>query len=68
VKKAMLNASVKSCLLINHTRFDRVALHVLANLDDFDWVITDQAPEPGVQQQLMNAGIQLTIARPLENT
>jgi DeoR/GlpR family transcriptional regulator of sugar metabolism len=68
VKKAMLNAAVKTCLLVNHTRFDRVALHVLANLDDFDWVITDQVPEPNVQQQLVDAGIQLTIARSLENT
>lgn len=68
VKKAMFNAAVKTCLLVNHTRFDRVALHVLANLDDFDWVITDQVPEPNVQQQLLGAGIQLTIARPLENT
>ncbi|MBU1294495.1 MAG: DeoR/GlpR family DNA-binding transcription regulator [Gammaproteobacteria bacterium] len=68
VKKAMINAAVKTCLLVNHTRFDRVALHVLANLDDFDWVITDQVPEPNVQQQLVDAGIQLTIARPLENT
>jgi DeoR/GlpR family transcriptional regulator of sugar metabolism len=68
VKKAMLNAAVKTCLLVNHTRFDRVALHVLANLDYFDWVITDQVPEPNVQQQLVDAGIQLTIARSLENT
>jgi|TARA_R110001583_G_scaffold45152_3_gene142620 DeoR/GlpR family transcriptional regulator of sugar metabolism len=68
VKKAMLNTAVKTCLLVNHTRFDRVALHVLASLDDFDWVITDQVPEPSVQQQLVDAGIQLTIARPLENT
>lgn len=68
VKKAMLNSAVKTCLLINHTRFDRVALHVLANLDDFDWVITDQVPEPSVQQQLVDAGIELTIARSLENT
>ncbi|RBP83502.1 DeoR/GlpR transcriptional regulator [Marinomonas rhizomae] len=68
VKKAMLNAAVKACLLVNHTRFDRVALHVLANLDYFDWVITDQVPEPNVQQQLVDAGIQLTIARSLENT
>ncbi|GGN24994.1 MULTISPECIES: DeoR/GlpR family DNA-binding transcription regulator [Marinomonas] len=68
VKKAMLNAAVKTCLLVNHTRFDHVALHVLANLDDFDWVITDQVPEPSVQRQLVDAGIQLTIARPLEET
>lgn len=63
VKKAMMNAAVKTCLLVNHTRFDRVALHVLADLEDFDWVITDQVPEPAIEEHLSNAGIQLTIAR-----
>lgn len=66
VKKAMLGAAVKKCLLVNHSRFDRVALHVLANLDDFDWVITDQPPAPEISQSLAASGISLTIAKPLE--
>jgi len=68
VKKVMLSAAVKKCLLVNHSRFDRVALHVLADLEDFDWVITDQVPEPAIAEQLSNAGIQLTIARSPEDT
>jgi len=68
VKKAMLSAAVKTCLLVNHTRFDRVALHVLADLEDFDWVITDQVPESAIAEHLSSAGIQLTIARSPEAT
>ncbi|WCN08867.1 DeoR/GlpR family DNA-binding transcription regulator [Marinomonas mediterranea] len=63
VKKAMLSAAVKKCLLVNHSRFDRVALHVLADLEDFDWVITDQVLESAIEERLLDAGIQLTIAR-----
>lgn len=68
VKKAMLDTAVKRCLLVNHTRFDRVALHRLADLDQFDWIITDQAPDETILENLALSGIQLTIARSMEAT
>ncbi|OZG73607.1 DeoR family transcriptional regulator [Hahella sp. CCB-MM4] len=61
-KRAMLKGSVKSCLLISHQRFGHVALHVLANLEEFDAVITDCSPGDEVFNELTQSGIHLTIA------
>lgn len=62
-KRAMIAAARKTCLLINHARFGRTALHVLADLTDFDTIITDAAPAPEERAALDRAGITLTIAR-----
>ncbi len=43
-KRAMTNAAARSCLLVNHQRFGRPALHVMADLTDFDAIITDASP------------------------
>lgn len=44
-KRAMIGSSEQSCLLINSRRFGRTALHVLADLTEFDTVVSD-APLP----------------------
>lgn len=62
-KRAMMNAAAQSCLLINHKRFGRSALHVLADLTEFDAIITDAAPAPEDRAAMDRAGIKLTIAR-----
>ncbi len=62
-KRAMMAAAAKTCLLINHQRFGRSALHVLAGLADFDTIITDDHPAPEDRAALDRAGITLTIAR-----
>lgn len=61
-KRAMMDAAAQSCLLINHKRFGRSALHVLADLTEFDAIITDAAPDPEDRAALDRAGIRLTIA------
>ncbi len=61
-KRAMMNVSAKRCLLVNHARFGRSALHVLADLSEFDCVITDAAPAPEDRAAIDRAGIALTIA------
>ncbi len=62
-KRAMMAASARCCLLINHARFGRSALHVLADLTEFDTIITDDAPAPEDRAALDRAGIALTIAK-----
>jgi DeoR/GlpR family transcriptional regulator of sugar metabolism len=62
-KRAMMQAAERSCLLVNRTRFGRSALHVLAELPDFDAIITDGAPEPETRVALDRAGVAITIAR-----
>ena len=62
-KRAMMAAAARTCLLVNHERFDRTALHVLADLADFDSIITDDDPAPGARAALDRAGIALNVAR-----
>lgn len=62
-KRAMMNAAAQTCLLINHKRFGRSALHVLADLTEFDAIITDAAPAPEDRAAMDRAGIRLTIAK-----
>jgi DeoR/GlpR family transcriptional regulator of sugar metabolism len=62
-KQAMMRAAERTCLLVNHGRFGRSALHVLAELAEFDAIITDSAPEPETRAALDRAGLAITIAR-----
>lgn len=63
VKQAMINAATRRCLLINHSRFNRTALHVLSDLRSFNWIITDDEPEKSVSEELKSAGLNLVVAR-----
>ena len=58
----MMTSSARSCLLVNHQRIGHTALHVMADLADFDAVITDSAPDAVVIDEFVQAGITLTIA------
>lgn len=62
-KRLMMAAAGKCCLLINHQRFGRSALHVLADLAEFDAIITDNDPAPEDRAALDRAGLTLTVAR-----
>lgn len=61
-KRAMIASAVRSCLLVNHTRFGHSALHVLADLREFECVITDDVPAEEAVETLAKEGIRLTIA------
>jgi DeoR/GlpR family transcriptional regulator of sugar metabolism len=61
-KRAMISSSARCCLLVNHHRIGHTALHVMADLADFDAVITDSAPEAAAVNEFQQAGVKLTIA------
>lgn len=61
-KRAMMAGAERSVLLVNHQRFGRPALHLLADLSEFDAIITDAPPAPEDRAALDRAGIALTIA------
>ena len=66
-KRAMIASAAKTCLLVNHQRFGRSALHVLAELSDFDTIITDAQPAPEARAPLDRAGIGLRVANKQDN-
>ncbi len=61
-KRAMMAAGTKTYLLVHHSRFGRTALHKLADISEFEAVITDTAPEPASITALTQAKISLTVA------
>ncbi|THV20504.1 DeoR/GlpR family DNA-binding transcription regulator [Peteryoungia ipomoeae] len=61
-KRAMMASSTRNCLLVNHERIGKTALHVLAGLREFDAVITDHQPDPTALAEIEETGITLTIA------
>lgn len=62
-KRAMIASAEQSMLLVNHQRFGRSALHVLADLAEFTNIITDAEPSPDCREEYDRAGISLTVAR-----
>lgn len=62
-KRAMMACAESSVLLVNHQRFGRPALHLLADLSEFDAIITDANPAPEDRAEMDRAGIALTIAK-----
>ena len=61
-KRAMMAAAGQSCLLVNHKRFGTAALHLLADLTEFQTIITDDDPGAEARTALAQAGLSLTIA------
>lgn len=61
-KRAMMNAAMSRVLIVNSNRFGHAALYKLADLSEFDRIITDAAPGPDQRALLDQAGLPLTIA------
>ena len=56
-KRAMIAAAARCVLLVDHTKFGRVALHRLAPLTDFDLVMTDAGIDDAGLRQLREADV-----------
>jgi DeoR/GlpR family transcriptional regulator of sugar metabolism len=65
VKRCMLGAAARRILLVDHSKFGRVALHRLASLRDFDLVVVDSGIDEAALRQLRDAQVPYEIA-PLE--
>lgn len=59
VKQAMLAAAARKVLLVDATKFGKVALHLLADLTHFDAIYTDGTLPQDVAQRLRDAGTEL---------
>ena len=63
VKQAMMAASSKRILLVDHTKFGKVALHVFDELTAFDAVLVDDRLPQAEAQRLKDAGVRLHLIR-----
>lgn len=62
VKRAMMRVATKRYLLVDGSKFGKVALHKLAPLHDFDLIICDEDTPAEALAQLSHAGIAYEIA------
>jgi len=62
VKRAMLTAATRKVLLVDSSKLDRLALHRLAPLSDFDVVITDDRADSEVVRQMREERVEVIVA------
>ncbi|HEY8472686.1 MAG TPA: DeoR/GlpR family DNA-binding transcription regulator [Natronosporangium sp.] len=62
VKRAMIRAAQRSVLMVDHTKFGRVALHRLAPLRDFDLVLVDSKAPESALMELREHGVPYELA------
>lgn len=67
-KRAMLKSANRKVLLVDHTKFQRHALHALAPLTDFDTVIVDDATPADDVDRMRGNGIHVVVAASLPPT
>lgn len=63
VKQAMLAAAARRVLLVDSSKFGKVALHLFADLADFDAVYCDDALPAETATALRAAGVRLTLVK-----
>lgn len=62
-KRLMIACGTRAYLLVDHQKFGRTALHHLADLSDFDAVITGASLAQDISAPLVDAGIRLISAQ-----
>ncbi|MFS8047435.1 DeoR/GlpR family DNA-binding transcription regulator [Rhizobium sp. BR 314] len=63
IKRAMFNSAARRVLLMDHTKFERRALHSFAALDEFDVVIVDEQIPAAHLERMQSKNINVVIAR-----
>ena len=64
LKRAMIDAATKKYLLVDHTKLDSVALHMIVPLGAFDLIITDSCAPKSVLKVWASAGIPYQVVSP----
>ena len=62
VKRAMLAAAARKVLLIDHSKFEKRALHKLVDLDVFDTLIVDERMSERDARALDDSGVEVIVA------
>lgn len=61
-KRAMFDAAATRILLVDHTKFQKRALHAVARLSEFDLVIVDDGTDPEHITRMRGQGINVVVA------
>lgn len=61
VKQAMTASASRGILMVDSSKFGKVALHLFADLTDFDLVLTDDALPDDTARSLRGAGVNLKV-------
>ena len=61
-KRAMFDAASRRILLVDHTKFERRALHGFAALSEFDVVIVDEKTPAKHLDRMLSKGIKVVVA------
>ncbi len=62
-KRAMMAAAKRRILLVDHTKFGRVALHKLAPLGDFDLVVVDSGIDAASLKELKECSVPFEVVQ-----
>ena len=62
VKQAMMKVVDRKMMLLDHTKFNKTALHHLADLKEFDHVIIDHKVDKYIIDQLEEKGIKVDVS------
>ncbi|MDK4704511.1 DeoR/GlpR family DNA-binding transcription regulator [Rhizobium sp. CNPSo 4062] len=63
IKRAMFESAAKRILLMDHTKFERRALHSFAHLSEFDVVIVDEKTPAAHLERMRNKNINVFVAK-----
>ena len=63
IKRAMFESGAKRILLMDHTKFERRALHSFAHLSEFDVVIVDEKTPAAHLERMHNKNINVVVAK-----
>lgn len=67
LKQAMMKSAARKILMVDHSKFGKVALHRLAPLEEFDLILVDSLIKPEFLNELSNAHIPYELAeQPVE--
>lgn len=62
IKKKIIEYSKTNYLLVDHTKFNKVALKTFAEIRDFDAIITDKTPEEKYLNSMNENRVSLMLA------
>lgn len=62
VKQSMLGSSRRKVLIVDHSKFERRALHAIASVRDFDLIIVDSNVAASDLQALKQTGVDIRLA------